>query len=258
LIRQQITFGDALVGMKQAAIQLQVYQPGVSMPWFFYVTHIPQMLSLFLTVLLLLGIAWAVWKREWFGLHCLLVFVGLIVWFSCYRYKEVRIVTSALPFMAVLASVGLTKPLFSTFPSPRSYAILALVLGSIFVMNFTTTRMTFQHQVALGYPSFAQAMQFLREQTSPDAVLVGANYPQIYWYADRHAIDFPNEDKLQEILEQSEWVVVTNFERGQKSYVRKLITKVSHTDVQEGNVAIFDDSQFMTFVIRSSLLRKRL
>jgi len=70
LFRQQFTFGNALVGMQEAATQLQVYRPDVSMPWYFYLVHLPEMFSPGLTVLLVIGIIWMVWKRERFGLHC--------------------------------------------------------------------------------------------------------------------------------------------------------------------------------------------
>jgi hypothetical protein len=167
-------------------------------------------------------------------------------------------VTSILPFMAILAAVGLLKSPFPVRLSWRSAAVLTLLLAGVFTANFISTRPIFQHRVALGYPSFTQAMQFLREHTSPDAVVMGANYPQIYWYADRRAFDLPNEQRLKEVLGGCEWVVITNFERGQKSYARDLVKKVSQADVQEGNVAVFRDSHFTTFLIRSSLLQKLL
>ena len=258
MIRQQLTFGNALVGVKQSATQLQVYRPGIAMPWDFYLTHIPAMLSPVLTLLLLLGVVWTVWKRERFGLHCLVVCVGILVWFSCYRYKEARQVTCLLPFMVTLAAIGLVRSPFPVRFSWRSAAVLTLLLVGIFTANFISTHPTFQHRVALGYPSFTKAMQFLREHTSSDAVVIGANYPQIHWYADRRAFDLPNEQKLKEGLESCEWVVITNFERSQKSYALDLIKKVSQADVQEGNVAVFRDPHFTTFLIRSSWLRKRL
>jgi len=258
MLRQQFTFGNALVGVKQSSTQLQVYMPNVSMPWDFYLAQLPEMLSPGLALSLLIGVVWAAWKRERCGLHCLVICAGILVWFSFYRYKEVRQITSILPFMAVLAAVGLVKSLFPVRLLWRSVAILTLLLAGIFAMNFRFTRPTFQYRATLGYPSFLDAMQFLREHSSPDALVVGANYPQIHWYADRRALDLPREDRLKEILESSEWVILTNFERGQKSYAHELVKKISQADVQEGDVAVFRDSQFTTFLIRSSLLRKRL
>ena len=258
LFRQQFTFGNALVGMQGAATQLQVYRPDVSMPWYFYLVHLPEMFSPGLTVLLLTGIMWMVWKRERFGLHCLGACIVILGWVSCYRYKEVRLVTAILPLMAIVAAAGLTKPFFPTQVSLRSYAVLTFLLASLFAVNFKTTRPTFQHRITRGYPSFLEAMQFLREHSSPDAVVIGANYPQIYWYADRYALDLQDEPQLKEMLESCEWVILTNFERGQKRYARDLGKKVSQADVQEGNAAVFQDRRFQTILIRSSLLRKWL
>jgi 4-amino-4-deoxy-L-arabinose transferase-like glycosyltransferase len=258
MLRQQFTFGNALVGVQQSSTQLQVYMPDVSMPWDFYLAQLPEMLSPSLALLLLIGIGWTVWKRERCGLHCLVVCVGILLWFSFYRYKEVRLITSILPFMAVLAAVGLVKAFFPVPLSWRSVAVLALLLEGIFAVNFRATQPTFQYRTTLGYPSFLNAMQFLREHSSPDALVIGANYPQIHWYADRHALDLPHENRLKEILMSSEWVILTDFERGQKRYAHELVKKVSQADVQEGSVAVFRDSQFVTVLIRSSVLRDRL
>lgn len=258
LFRQQFTFGNALVGMQQAAVQLQVYRPDVSMPWYFYLSRLPGMFSPGVAALALIGAVWTVWKRERFGMHCLGACVVILGWMSCYRYKEVRLAMVILPFMAIVAAVGLMKPFFPMQMSLRSYAILTLLLVGFFVLNFRATRPVFQARVTLGYPSFLEAMRFLREHSSPDARVLGANHPQISWYADRHARDLPAEPQLQEMLENSEWVVLSNFERGQKSYARDLDKKVTPADVQEGNAAVFRDRRFRTVLIRSSLLRKRL
>jgi 4-amino-4-deoxy-L-arabinose transferase-like glycosyltransferase len=258
LIRQQVTFGDALVGFKQATTQLQVYLPGISMPWYFYPLQLPLMISWIPTLLLCLGIWWAMRTRDRFALHCLLVCVGILFWFSCYRFKEVRQVTGVLPFLAILASLGATKYWMSEPPTLRFLGLLVLLLGGMVTMNGLAMRQQLTHTVALGYPSFSHAMQFLRAQTSAEAVLVGANYPQIHWYTDRRAIDFPDESQLQKVLEGSAWVIVTNFERGQRDYVHGLLKKVTRYDVQGGNAAIFRDRQFFTALIRSSLLQERL
>jgi 4-amino-4-deoxy-L-arabinose transferase-like glycosyltransferase len=258
LLRQQFTFGNALVGMQQAAIQLQVYRPDVSMPWYFYLMRLPGMLSPGVAVLALIGAIWTVWKREWFGAHCLGACAVILGWMSCYRYKEARFAMAILPFMAIMAAVGLTKPFFPMQGSLRSWAVLVPLLVSLFVINFRANRPIFRSQVTLGYPSFLDAMRFLREHSSPDAEVIGANHPQISWYADRRARDFPDEPQLKEMLENSDWIVLSNFERGQKSYARDLDKKVTRADVQEGNAVVFRDRRFRTVLIRSSLLRKRL
>lgn len=258
LLRQQLTFGSALAGFRGATAQVQAFQKK-AMPWYFYLVHVPEMLSWIPTVLLLLGIVWAVRQRERFALHCLLAALTIIGWFSGYGYKGTRLVTSVLPFLAILAALGLTKQLLpKRLGKPQVYGGLALCLSLVFVMNFLETRESFTYRAALGYPAFLQALKFLREHTAHDAVLVGASSPQISWYTDRRVMKFPDEEQLQGALEQSEWVIVTNFEREQQRYVRGLLKLFTRNDVRAGNVVIFQDRRYETILLRSHLLKQKL
>lgn len=258
LIRQHAVFGDALVGFKQASTQLQVFLPGVWQPWYFYPLQIPRMISWIPVVLLGLGLWWAVRSRDRFALHCLLVCAGVVTWFSVYRFKEIRQVTSILPFLAVLAALGITRFLVPRFSTRRAWVVLASVLVATLAMSGLQIRREFTRTVARGYPSFTHAMGFLREHSSPSAVVVGANYPQIHWYTERRTIDFPEEREFRQTLARSEWVIVTNFERGQRDYARGLLGKVTRDDVHAGHAAIFRDRRYFTALIRSSLLQERL
>ncbi len=258
LLRQQLTFGHVLVGFRGATAQVQAFQRR-GLPWYFYPAHVPEMISWIPTALLSLGIFWAVRKRERFALHCLLASLTIILWFSGYGYKGTRLVTSALPFLAILAALGLTKQLLpERLGKPQFYGVLAFCLSVVFVMNFRDTRPSLTRDVTFGYPSFLRALYFLREKTSREAVLVGASYPQISWYTDRQVLDFPDEEQLKKALEQSEWVIVTDFEQDQRRYVPGLVKLFTRTDVREGNAVIFKDAQFSTILLRSHLLQQRL
>jgi hypothetical protein len=258
LLRQQLTSGNLLSGFKAARRQVQTFERGLA-PWYFYPAHIPEMISWIPVVLLLCGIFWAVRKRERFALHCLLAAATIIVWFSCYGYKATRMVTSILPFLAILAAVGLTKQLVpERFGRSFYYGGLAVCLSAVFVINFLQVRKTLAHSVASGYPSFLTAMRFVREQTSPDAILIGANHTQIFWYTNRRVRRFPKEEQLKTALEQSEWVVVTNFEREQPPYIARLLKLFTHKDIRAGSVFTFQDKRFWTVLVRSDLLRQRL
>ena len=258
LIRQQITFGNALAGFKGATSQVQVFQKS-STPWYFYPAHVPEMISWIPVALLCLGIFWAVRKQERVALHCLLASLVILLWFSGYGYKGTRLVTSVLPFLAILAALGLTKQLLpARLGKPQFYGALTFCLSVVFVVNFLNTRQRFTHTAALGYPSFLRAMQFLREKTAREAVLVGASYPQIYWYTDRQVIDFPDEKQLKGALEQSEWVMVTNFERAQRRYARGLVKLFTRNDVREGNAVVFKDARYSTILLKSHLLQQKL
>ncbi len=105
LVRQGLRYGDPLIGFKHAAIQLQIYIPSASFPATYYLTHLPAMLTWPLLVMVLAGLGWTLREREPYAVHCLLVALFLLGWLSAYRYKEVRLVTSILPYLAVLVSL---------------------------------------------------------------------------------------------------------------------------------------------------------
>jgi 4-amino-4-deoxy-L-arabinose transferase-like glycosyltransferase len=258
LLRQQLTSGGALSGFAGAIAQVQNFQT-MSTAWYHYPIHIPDMISWIPTVLLAVGIFWAVRKRERFALHCLLASLTIIVWFSQYGYKGTRLITSVLPFLAILAALGLTKQLVPERVSKRQVqGVLACCLGAIFALNFFAVRQVLATSVTTGYPSFLRALQFLRKNTLQDAVLVGASYPQIHWYTDRQVKTFPKEEQLPEVLEQSEWIIIANFERSQPSYVRRLARLFTRRDVREGNAVVFRDPSFTTALLRSRVLKQRL
>ena len=88
--------------------------------------------------------------------------------------------------------------------------------------------------------------------------MLGANFPQIHWYSDLHAIDIPEEQNLPEALRHSEWVIITNFEAGQKPYVLGLIDRAAASQGTPNSAATFQDSRYFTIVIRSGRLLRAL
>lgn len=251
LTREYITFGNPFAGLQEASHQLQKYMPGISMPWNFYLRRSPILLSLEIALLSVAGIVWALWKRDRFLLHNLLVAALIGTWFSCYRYKEDRIISSALPFLVLIAAVALTKAVARLRPVERSIVLTALLAG-FFALNLRDTHQFFETKVTLGYPGFLDAMAFLREHATPGATVLGANYPQIHWYSDLKAINIPERDQLPEALRKSEWLVITNFEPVQKLYVFQLLDLIPNMPANDS--AIFSDKQCMTAVIRSDKL----
>jgi 4-amino-4-deoxy-L-arabinose transferase-like glycosyltransferase len=254
--REYITFGNALAGLKQASQQLQVYMPEVSMPWNFYLRRMPALLSPGISVLFAAGLTWAVWRRDRFSLHCTFTAAVIVAWFSCYRYKEDRMVSSALPFMATVAAVFLGQATARLRPLMRG-AVLSVLLTGIFFLNLRVARPILEHWVTLGYPGFVDGMAFLRQHASPGAMVLGANFPQIHWYSNLRAKNIPEENELPEALRHSEWVVITNFEPVQKPYVLGLVRLVP-LDPTSDESAVFHDRECVTVVVRSQKLLQAL
>ena len=255
LIHQYVTFGDPLAGFQVASQQLRLYVPDVSMPWYFYFEHIAGFLSLPIAVLCLAGVAWAFWKRDFFALNNVMAAALILVWFSFYRYKEDRFISEALPFLAVLAAVPLARMTLSLRSMPR-FAILAAVLAGLLLLNFRVAGRVFQRAEVLGYPSFLDAMAFLRGHAGADEIVLGANYPQISWYSGLRAYDFPKDEaSFPAALKGSNWVVITNFERGQRPYVSKLAEGMP---ADAALTTAFQDSRYFTILIRSSRLLEML
>ena len=255
LAREYFAFGDPLAGLKRASHQLQDYLPGTTMPWDFYLRRLPILLSAEIAVFIGAGIVWALWKRDRFALHSLLAATFIVTWFSCYRYKEDRIISSAFPFLVMLAAAALAKATAGLRPVARGLVLGALLAGS-FVVNLRVTRLVFEHGVTVGYPVFLDAMTFLRENATSGATVLGANFPQIHWYTDLRAINIPEEKALPDALRKSEWVVITNFERVQKPYVLQMIKLIPSIPSREN--AIYWDKECITAVVRSDKLLRAL
>lgn len=255
-VRQALVFGDPLVGLWRAATQLQVYMPGVEMPWHFYLGALVRMVSVPTLVLAGVGVVLTLRMRDRRGLHAFLIVLGFVLWFSCYRYKEDRMVSAALPFVAVLAGAAVDR--IGTACGRWRTVVVMLLLVGIAVFNSFGVRYYFNHAVTLGYPTFTQAMQDLRERSDPAAVVVGTSYPQIAWYAERRVVDFPDETQLAEVLEHADWVVITNFERGQPDYVQALLRRLTKQDFRSGVAVLRTDRRFATVLVRADVLRGRL
>src|SRR5262249_49715591 len=173
-------------------------------------------------------------------------------------YNGERRIPGVLPVPAIVAVTCLVKFFAPAHETSRSWALRIVAVALVFALNFRTTRPVLEHRVALGYPSFPQAMHWLRAHATTNAAVLAANYPQVFWYADRRALDFPDEAGLRDALRQTEWVVLTNFERGQKAYAAALTGLVTAEDTRHGDAAIFRDALFETIVVRSSVLLTRL
>lgn len=256
LLRQQLAFGDALAGFRYASGQLDDYLPGVVFPWHFYLSGLAQMVTLPGMFLALFGFCWSIAARDRFGLTCALVVTLLLVWFSLYRYKELRLVTAALPFLAVLIALGLVRAIPQSLPG-RGPAIAA-ACATVAALGWSAASRDFGSVVTLGYPSFLEAMASLHRSSPPAARIVGTAGPQIAWYADRAVVGYPGRESLAAMIDGTDWFVVTNFERGQQSYVTELANAITLVDLAARTAVRFTDGRFETVLVKPVLMRALL
>src|SRR5690606_10287427 len=100
--------------------------------------------------------------------------------------------------------------------------------------TYSRVRAEITHSVALGYPSFRWAMEQVREETPPTAVLMGANCYQISWYAERPCLPLPSSAAsgaaprdFRYALSRVDYLVATSFERGQPAYLHDQLAKLT-------------------------------
>ncbi|MDX2169997.1 MAG: glycosyltransferase family 39 protein [Deltaproteobacteria bacterium] len=255
LLRQALLFGDPMIGVWRAGGQLQSYMPGVSMPATFYLTQLPAMLSVPFAMLLVAGVLWALWRGDRLALDCVLVVLFILGWFGWYRYKEQRLITAMLPACAVLGAAFVTRGLLGgrRMPPLAALALVAL-LG---LANAPGMRHRFATVHTLGAPSLVEAMAFVRAHSPDDARLIGASAPQIRWYADRAVQSFPPREQLSALLAAADWVVITNFERGQPDYVAELAAAIPPAAFADGSAHRFDDQHgYRTIVVRPAVFHR--
>lgn len=260
LIRQALAYGDPLVGFRYAAGQLQAYAPEVSMPANFYLVSLPAMITIPVFVLCVVGIAWAIMTRDKFGLHCLLVAVFLLVWFSAYRYKELRLITAILPFLTILAGLGYGKVLtrlWAGFSVP--WVALVLVSGLTFYANQTVAPF-FKNNSAVGYPGLKEASIELSKYLKDGDVLMAAPSPQFAWYTNKKVVGFPPPEELAKQLESVNYVIIVTYERGQPDYIRQLVVELFPEDANKSKkyMILSDKAKNLTFVTSAEEFRGRL
>jgi 4-amino-4-deoxy-L-arabinose transferase-like glycosyltransferase len=260
LVRQAMVFGDPLIGFRMASRQLPIYKAG-SMPWSFYLEKLPEMVTWPMAVLAALGAVHAFLRRDAASLRCLGVVAVILTWLSSYAYKETRLVSAALPFIAFLAAAGLVHVVLPAMArlvpaiAARAAAIglAAAAIGHATWGSWTTV----PRIVTVGYPVFLQAVEALKSK--PPGPVIGASQPQLSWYARRPVVAFPRRpEELVLALAKAEWAVVVTFERGQPDHVLASFKRMTQADVARGDVAVFADGPFKVALVRTAAWRERL
>lgn len=265
LIRQGSTFGNPWVGFQQASIQLQIYAPEVAMPWWFYIAELPALVTWIPLLLLSVGAFWGVRRRNLLVIHSLIVCVFFLIWFSAYRYKETRFVVGIIPFLSLMAAVGVTR--FLAHPSwlqrwrlerLRPITVALIIWLGTWGYAYQQIQPIFSQSVTLGYPTLLEAAQTIQEHAAPDAPMYGDNTPQLVWYLQRPTFNLPPEDDLFEALTADSWVIVTNYERGQQPYAQSLVGYVTPEALEAGDAYVFQTGMFSTVLLRGGWLRQQI
>ena len=256
-LREYSTFGDPLAGLRKASTQLQVYLPGISMPWHYYLKRMPALLSPEIAILFAAGAAVGCMAARPL---CTAQRPG-----SGADPRVVQLLPlQGRPDRELGASLHRGGGRARTHRGaarlrPRArYVVVGTLLAGFAAVNYRAVRPVFQHTVTLGYPSFLDAMNFLRTHARPGATVVGANFPQIFWYSGLNAVRIPDEAQLPEALRHSEWMVITNFEPEQQPYVWGLIDLEALTEGPDGSAESFRDDRVFTAVIRSDRMLRAL
>ena len=255
LIRQQVVFGSFLVGFAAASTQLQL-AGGPSPSWYYYVVNLPAMLSPVTTGALAIGVGWAMWRRHAFTLTCALVIAGVLAWFSVYRYKELRLVTSVMPFAAIVGAAGLMALLPGVRSRRYGWGVLAVFAALVFGTTYPAVRVSFTTHVARGYPVLLRTMHVLAAQTEPGALVMTTSPPQVFWYTGRRVMPFPEEAHLPAALAVCDWVMFASFQ-GARPYVRELARTLPLSG-PPGSMVRLSDPSGEVLLVRASYLRERL
>lgn len=266
LVRAWWEFGDPLIGFAAASRQLPDYSRHARMPVLYYVTNLPAMIGWLAALALPAATAdgWA--RRQRLVMSCSVAAFVIIAWMSRYGWKEPRLVSASLPFVAVIVGLGFGR-LWSWMRAERAQQLLLAAATLAFVAavqidpGYARARREIAHSVTLGYPSFATAMRQLRATTPPSTVLMGPNCYQIAWYADRACRPMPGDDRsdtdagqLQAALPDVDYLVVTSFERGQPGYAADVAARAER--LVPDAVATYRDARFWTKVIAAGALAR--
>lgn len=266
--RAWFQFGDPLTGFRLAARQLPDYSSHAQMPLLHYLSILPSMLGWFPTLVLGAAIGDIASRRDKLGITSMIAATVIIAWLSQYEWKEPRLISAALPFLAIAIGTGVGRlGADSGNGQPRRSALarraalaavaVAFIAGIRLDPSYARTIRLIRHSVTLGFPSFLTAMEAVERGTPATAVVMGPNCYQIAWYSHRRCRPLPSDRTMEadpsrfaDHLGGIDYVVVTSFERGQPRYAVDELRRVEHR--QPDRVETFSDPRFWTAVVPAS------
>ena len=259
-VRQWLVSGDALIGVKYASTQIPTYS-SMGFPWYYYLLTVLPAMTLPIAVTAMAGlIHGALIARRGLAVYALLGTVVIFGWHMTYDYKEFRLVSASLPLLAIAAGVAARSWMdWRPKGSALRWAAPTVLLCIGLVMSAAVLRGRFNARLAIGEPSFLDAMEYLRASVPEDAVLAAENQAQVHWYSRRRTLGTPDDEAVfRQSLAEVDWVVVTSFERGQPDYLFALSSEVDMADILRGDVKSFRDSRYWTLLMRGDWVRSRV
>lgn len=259
-VRQWLVFGDALVGVNYASTQIPTYS-SVAMPWYFYLAGmLPAMTPPIALAAMISLIHGALFARRRLAVYSLFGVFVIVGWHMTYDYKEFRLVSASLPLLAIALGAAVRswvdwRPRGSAlrWSAPAAVLILGLALSVLIAGG------RLRNGLAVGEPSFLDAMAFLRATAAEDAVLVAENQAQVHWYTERHTLRTPKqEEDFRQLLDEADWVIITSFERGRPDYLFPLTERAQMADTIRGDVKSFRDARFHTMLFRAEWVRAHM
>ncbi len=270
--RAWIHFGDPLVGFKAASRQLPDYSAHAQMPLFHYLALLPTMMGRLPAAAALLAIGGSSGRRNKLGISCTIAATVIVAWLSQYGWKEPRLISAALPFLAIVIALGIDSTWTSLNSGESAIArrmttpvigvsVLVVAVGAIrFDPSYGGARFDISMLKTLGYPSFLEATEWISTRTPESARLLGPNCYQISWYSRRSCRLLPsqrylddNDRTLAEVAAHFDYVVATSFERGQPAYLNEAIRAAEQST--SADVQTFSDRRYWTKIVATEVLR---
>lgn len=268
-IYQQITFGNAFIGIMQARGALNmVWGKG---PWHYYITQAPQYLTWLGLILVILGIGWTLYKKDRFGIYMLSWIIVPFAYFSSQILKDIRLIDTLAPPLAIFAALGAFNVIETVISrdmklknSSVQLIVPTVMLIYIIHSGYTSVLPQYQHIHALGYPSLAQAGEWIQENTEKDAILMTASEPGHQWYSYRKTSGYPKEEEFLDTINKKgiDYIIIDDYERMQPEYVPTLFFKTFLTqegrlkhpqDIESiiitGDPALYDQKRIATTII---------
>jgi 4-amino-4-deoxy-L-arabinose transferase-like glycosyltransferase len=268
LARAWFHFGDPLTGFRAASRQLPDYSRHARMPVYHYVTLLPSMVGWLPAIALPVAIGDALARRDRLGISCVIAAAVIVAWLSQYGWKEPRLVSAALPFVAIAIGIGIGR-LWREVGGGAAGGVRRAAIGALPVVlalaiqldpNYARAARQITGSVTLGYPSFLDAMEQIRRDTPATAVLMGPNCYQISWYARRRCLPVPAERPAPaawlRLASDADVLIVTSFERGQPAWLNDVLARLQ---LSAGDrLATFRDARFSTALVPTNLVAAAL